>query len=445
MEEKACAVCCEEFEKLKGGKAKRVVCPFCSFTSCSSCAKRYLTESDADPHCMNCRKSWNRRILSERFSKLFMSQEYKQYRERILFERERALLPATQVIAEETIRRRELAKEKSGIEGVLVVVYKDFCAASRSLAMDYSDEKAREQNVLAAQCSGLRKELKRIDYKLNGGVDEKKKGSVATSLIHPCSAEKCKGFMGEDYLCGLCGTQTCSKCLFTKSAKHECKEEDVETATAIRKETRPCPECHIPIFRISGCDQMFCTQCKTVFSWKTGQKETGNVHNPHYFEWRRSQGLLERAPGDFQCGRIIDHFFVLQFKWFRFGHDKVRQIIHLREIELERFRVNILVENENLRLRYLLNEITEEQFRVRLQRAEKASQMKKEVFDVLSMFITCVTDTLYRVTSDFVSDEICKAVEALRQYVNEQLRLISASFNCSTNFKINSSFVLVRE
>ncbi len=394
---------------------------------------------------MNCRKSWNRRILSERFSKLFMSQEYKQYRERILFERERALLPATQVIAEETIRRRELAKEKSGIESILNIVYKDFCASSRNLAMYYSDEKAREQNMLASQCSGLRNELRKIEFKLSGGVEEKKEFAIATSFVHPCSSEKCKGFVGKDYLCGLCGTQTCSKCLFTKSTNHECKEENIETASALRKETKPCPECHIPIFKISGCDQMFCTQCKTVFSWKTGKKENGNIHNPHYFEWRRSQGILERAPGDFQCGRVVDHFFVLQFKWFRLGHDKVRQIIHLREIELERFRVDILRENENLRLRYLLNEITEEQFRVRLQRAEKAAQMKKEVFDVLSMFITCITDILYRVTSDFVSNDICKEIEELRKYANNQLRLISDSFCCSTSFKINSSFVLVRE
>jgi hypothetical protein len=35
---------------------------------------------------------------------------------------------------------------------------------------------------------------------------------------------------------------------------------------------------------------MWCTQCRTAFSWITGNIETTVVHNPHYYQWMRETG-----------------------------------------------------------------------------------------------------------------------------------------------------------
>lgn len=82
--------------------------------------------------------------------------------------------------------------------------------------------------------------------------------------------------------------------------KHVCNPDDVATAKLLNHDTRSCPKCDTPIYKIDGCDQMWCTQCHTAFSWKTGEIQT-RIHNPHYYEWLRKRsatGEIPREPGD---------------------------------------------------------------------------------------------------------------------------------------------------
>ena len=70
---------------------------------------------------------------------------------------------------------------------------------------------------------------------------------------------------------------------------HVCKTENVESAKLIKKDSRKCPSCATPIFRVQGCNQMFCTYCNTNFDWASGKKINGVIHNPHYFEYMRTR------------------------------------------------------------------------------------------------------------------------------------------------------------
>jgi hypothetical protein len=48
---------------------------------------------------------------------------------------------------------------------------------------------------------------------------------------------------------------------------------------------------------------MWCVECKTAFSWKSGNVVNGNIHNPHYYEFlRQSQGFVPRA--DNPCAEV---------------------------------------------------------------------------------------------------------------------------------------------
>ena len=126
-----------------------------------------------------------------------------------------------------------------------------------------------------------------------------------------CSDSNCRGLLSTQWKCATCEKYTCKECLVLKDTRedngHVCKMEDVETAKLLASDTKPCPKCRVPIYKIMGCDQMWCTECHTGFSWRTGNIET-RIHNPHFYEYQRERnnGQAPRNHGDMECGRTIE-------------------------------------------------------------------------------------------------------------------------------------------
>ena len=54
---------------------------------------------------------------------------------------------------------------------------------------------------------------------------------------------------------------------------------------------------------------MWCTQCKVAFDYVTLKIDTGNVHNPHYYEHLQNlnNGLTPRNPQDVLCGGLCNY------------------------------------------------------------------------------------------------------------------------------------------
>jgi hypothetical protein len=239
----------------------------------------------------------------------------------------------------------------------------------------------------------------------------------------------------------------------------------VETAKLLASDTKGCPKCATLIFKISGCDQMWCTQCHTAFSWKTGRVES-TIHNPHYYEWlRRSGGAAPRNAGDLvQCGRELDHNFSSRIhslvKSTRMNNEiatkaslVVGSILHIQHVELGRYRADNVLNNEKLRVDYMRNRMEEEKFKVMVQREHTKFEKKKEIYDILTLFIQTSTDIMFRFMqeletinrqkvitirtldvppSDTQLFAILEEIQPLVEYVNECFDTISKTYNSVT-------------
>ena len=177
----------------------------------------------------------------------------------------------------------------------------------KELTAEYKAENAKLRELeetwknLKFKVNGIKNRLN--DYKQ--GIESKKD---KREFKQKCPKDNCLGFLSTKWKCGLCETKVCSKCLAIKEEglPHECNEDDVKSAELIKKETRSCPSCGTNIYKILGCDQMWCVQCHTAFSWKTGMKLTGIIHNPHFFQWQANGGEAApvNLPGVQMCGGL---------------------------------------------------------------------------------------------------------------------------------------------
>ena len=265
-----CQICCSHYNK----STRHVVkCYFsnCEYEACKECVRTYLTGITSDPHCMKCRNKWNIEFTKSALNASFMDKDYRIHRRNILVD-------------------TEIAKIPEYYEGAL-----------RFGKISDSDKKMAEImekiNELRNQISELYREHENVRLEM-GNTNT----TVARKFVMQCQTDGCRGMLSSQYKCDLCSKYTCPKCFVAIAGEkddHVCKQEDVDTVEELRKNTRPCPGCGMRISKTDGCDQMWCTECKTAFSWSKGTVERGVVHNPHYYQWMRENGRNE--PPRNQC------------------------------------------------------------------------------------------------------------------------------------------------
>jgi hypothetical protein len=235
------------------------------------------------------------------------------------------------------------------------------------------------------------------------------------AFIKACPVSECRGFLSTQWKCGICNINVCKECHDPiLSEVHVCDSDKVASVKLIAKQTRPCPSCSAVISKIDGCDQMFCTECKTAFSWNTGRIVTGHIHNPHYFEWMRKTGaVIPPAPvGNLLCN--ADMTVIINELTRRSRSDLYRlpqtedqmlcYTIYIRYTNMQHSMYiiqtlrNSIQENDEfkriLRVRYLTREITEDEWKKALQRKEKSMHLLQNRIHLLEMFCASFSDIL---------------------------------------------------
>ena len=285
-----CTICCETFtEKVR----KSINCSNCEFKACCRCHERYILDSNTEAKCMNCNHAWNVLFLHSNFSQAFV-QRYRNHRTDILWQQQTYQLPiVTEYIAQ---LQNENTKYSEGQQ------LKEQLSQTRReiLNMKHNPSARAKEKQLKQTRSKLHQQIKECNqerlyhanqaHRIRNAFVLDKHERRTTKRERPCVTENCKGFLDSEGKCPVCQKMTCMQCNISKTDDmHVCSQADVDTWNDLQKNTRPCPKCNTRIFKISGCDQMFCIQCNTGFSWKRGTIEQGPIHNPHYFEWLFSQ------------------------------------------------------------------------------------------------------------------------------------------------------------
>lgn len=263
--------------------------------------------------------------------------------------------------------------------------------------------------------------------------------------ILPCSTNDCRGMINSKWECDLCNRKFCNKCAAdTTNDKHECKESDVENLKFIMSTTKPCPNCATRIFKSEGCSQMFCVVCHSGFDYNTGTLITGEFHNPHRIAWLRDN-VHENI--EYVCGNVQDYHFAQCELLMSLVHRKNHIIEHTNRTciyELNRIRNNRLL--SDIRLSYVLGNITEKQLYMKLRHIET----KKHKYNQLIALYVTYTDSLndiisiiyntYSTLNDFekitaANNPIIKSnidqLNVLTDNINSELKKISVMFcNC---------------
>lgn len=430
----SCIICTED-TKVRNPTVK---CQYCDFEACRSCCERYILDQTV-AKCMNndCDKEWTRKHIAQNFTKSFLTGPWKKNREKVLFDKEKALLPATQGLVQQRIEEEKIHLEIKNVNEEIKKI--------KNIYQELMHKKNRLEHTRHV-----------AGYINHNDLTEATQSQNKTNYVRACPDGDCRGYLNSAWKCGLCDKKTCSKChvIIQPGQDHECNKDDIETANLLNKDTKPCPKCSTGIFKIDGCDQMWCTQCHTAFSWKTGRIET-TIHNPHYFEWVRKNGQQANFGQDgYICGQQVDqrvwNHLARKFNEFKIPNkDKypieniVRSLIHFRMDEMRKYRVTADHEdNTELRIKYLRNIITEDEFAKKIQQSNKAHEKKKEMNQVLSLFERVASEIMLRLTENTYRwnkkenkdtplndvQQTIAEIEGILQYTNDALTNISTTY-----------------
>lgn len=434
-EEEACNVCLENYTT----RRKKIKCQFCEFTACSDCVKRYILESISDPHCMSCHREWSREFLhSTDLPKAFITTDLKNHREDVLVDREKSLLPATQPIVEQMLEGRRIRVEIIGkLEEEKRLIVNE---------MTKIQNKLYELTVKIQKANADADHLVRNTAKPTTEVERKQ-------FVRACPVTDCRGFLSTAWKCGICETWVCPDCREikgkTRDEAHTCNPEILASVKMLESDSKHCPKCSTLIFRVEGCDQMWCTSCQTAFSWGTGRIELGRIHNPHFFQWQRANAATAEAAFEAGgCGGVPTLSSLLRGGAEHvLGKELVRQVqtVHasMNDIVHRVLRTypvpNGIEPNQDLRVKYLMNDISMEAWKKQLQQREKEREKRHDIRNVIDMFSAVGIEFLQKIGRARIAEGgidvdqvilILVEMDKLRVYFNTQMEIISKRYNC---------------
>lgn len=441
-----CQICCESYNS---SKRKCIECPnpSCDLKCCKQCARTYLIGTADKPHCMKCKNQWDLDFCNENLNHTFMNNEYKNHRKKLLYDIEKSKMPSTMPLVEDVLsldaKKEELKEQKKKFEELEVLYW-------------------RQKNRLKA----LKNDISRIKR------GDLKKSEDKKIFIKPCPVNNCNGFLSTAYKCGACKTWVCPTCHevigLDKNSHHVCNEDSVKTVAMLKKDTKPCPGCGAGIYKISGCDQMFCTKCNIPFSWKTGRKVTGVIHNPHFYEWQKKNGQNLQLPGAVHCGGLPNYWNFrtklrnvypsngvggiqnkLNVEIYETCAGFHRQVNHFQYVELNRLRekCQALRDNSDLRIKFILKQIDEKKLKSNICRRDKQFSKENDILQIYEVYYNVLLESVNSIYNNPDRKNIKECVQRsinCIDYCNQELIKVAIRYKNTVKIFNIETFALKR-
>lgn len=262
--------------------------------------------------------------------------------------------------------------------------------------------------------------------------DKSTEGETLKFFGH-CPWENCRGLITANQRCNVCEKRVCKSCKEPVGDEedalklHACNPNTLESIRQIRKDSKPCPQCRAFIFKTEGCNQMFCTNCKIAFCWRTGEIYRGtNIHNPHYFDFLNNGGGA--------CGnnnlRVLHR--LLSSQEFRnlstVRHAKIimiRQLVYkIMDIEgrvLPELR-NVPQLTTTLKVNYLMSKIEPNEFKKELRREALKLEKNVEKINIIESLIAginiIVNSTVNTTQRTIDEDNFLEQLDKLIKFLN---------------------------
>ena len=408
------------------GTCRLIKCNKCSDDACIRCYKKTISiSSDIDVLCIFCKNKFCLDFLIKEFGHAYIwgrnTGNYREHREKLLLEQQLIMLPETQILVEKDIKiekclsnlkeydiqkndlfiksrnsRKEIIELNKSIEQSKF----NFNNEDTLLLLKEKNEKKQQLDIIKMYyvdlCSKINNEeisLRKLFYQ---EIDKDTDNKFLTR--GHCPNSKCNGFIMDKWTCGICSSKICHSCLELLNDKvHVCNPDLVKNIEEIRINTKPCPNCRVKVFKINGCQQMFCTNCKIFFDWSSLEiiKKTTFVHNPHYTEWISSLNnqvndefisSLQQGQECFNNGlthQLINTLFIDKPRLKRYIVNLFQNLNHMADYNnLNRLELKLDLSLLELRKKYLKNIIDKKEFSRKIQINYKKFQKECELNDI---------------------------------------------------------------
>ena len=120
-----------------------------------------------------------------------------------------------------------------------------------------------------------------------------------------------------------------------------------------------------------------------------------------------------------------------------------RSWAHCQWVVLPRYTTNPQADNRDLRIKLMIGDIGEDEFKKKIQQREKARQRKTDIRQVLEMYQAVLNDLFQSFARTRDRSELMAALDGLRVHMNTTLKSISRRYtNCAVP-TITAGFELI--